>query len=162
VSDVPTDPTAMSGQQGGDEPTEEEVRAYISQLRGAPVDQVIAEVSSALINAAQVKLGRKDGRLLLDVVGAVTEQLRGQVDDELPRQLDDVLAKLRMAQVEAEKEVAQQGEAEPNDLGSTPTAPGDAPAGQAPPAQAPGQAPGTPSADPSGGGAASRLWTPGS
>jgi hypothetical protein len=153
VSDVPNDPTAMSGQQGADEPTEEEVRAYISQLRGAPVDQVIAEVSSALINAAQVKLGRKDGRLLLDVVGAVTEQLRGQVDDELPRQLDDVLAKLRMAQVEAEKEVAQQGAPEPNDLGSTPTPPGEAP---------PAQASDTPSADTAGGGAASRLWTPGS
>ncbi|TVR36363.1 MAG: hypothetical protein EA388_03965 [Nitriliruptor sp.] len=154
MSDVPNDPTAMSGQQGGDEPTEEEVRAYISQLRGAPVDQVIAEVSSALINAAQVKLGRKDGRLLLDVVGAVTEQLRGQVDDELPRQLDDVLAKLRMAQVEAEKEVAQQVQDEPNDLGSTPTAPGEA---------SPAQAPGSPSAGASdGGSAASRLWTPGS
>ena len=154
MSDVPNDPTAMSGQQGGDEPTEEEVRAYISQLRGAPVDQVIAEVSSALINAAQVKLGRKDGRLLLDVVGAVTEQLRGKVDDELPRQLDDVLAKLRMAQVEAEKEVAQQAQEEPNDLGSTPTAPSETP---------PAQAPGTPAAGTSdGGGAASRLWTPGS
>lgn len=154
MSDVPNDPTAMSGQQGGEEPSEEEVRAYISQLRGAPVDQVIAEVSSALINAAQVKLGRKDGRLLLDVVGAVTEQLRGQVDDELPRQLDDVLAKLRMAQVEAEKEVAQQGQDEPNDLGSTPTAPGEAPPAQAPGAPSPGA--------PDGGNAASRLWTPGS
>lgn len=153
MSDVPNDPTAMSGQQGADEPTEEEVRAYISQLRGAPVDQVIAEVSSALINAAQVKLGRKDGRLLLDVVGAMTEQLRGQVDDELPRQLDDVLAKLRMAQVEAEKEVGQQGQDEPNDLGSTPSAPGQTP---------PAPSPGTPAADDAGGGAASRLWTPGS
>lgn len=153
MSDVPNDPTAMSGQPGADEPTEEEVRAYISQLRGAPVDQVIAEVSSALINAAQVKLGRKDGRLLLDVVGAMTEQLRGQVDDELPRQLDDVLAKLRMAQVEAEKEVAQQGQDEPNDLGSIPTAPGQTPAAPAPE---------SPSSGDAGGGAASRLWTPGS
>ncbi len=152
MSDVPNDPTAASGQQAGGEPTEEEVREYISQLRGAPVDQVIAEVSSALINAAQVKLGRKDGRLLLDVVGAVTEQLRGQVDDELPRQLDDVLAKLRMAQVEAEKEAGQQGQAEQNDLGSTPTPP-DATPSQEPPAGG-GQQP--------GGDAASRLWTPGS
>ena len=150
VSDVPNDPIAQAAAGGGaEEPSEEEIRAYLSQLRSAPVDQVLAEVSSALVNAAQVKLGRQDARLLLDVVAAVSETVRGQVDDELPNQLDDVLAKLRMAQVEGEREVSaatEQGHQESGDLGSE----GDETAGEASP---------PPSSGPSD--PAKRLWTPG-
>lgn len=155
MSDVPSDPTAQAAAGGGgQEPSEEEIREYLGQLRSAPVDQVLAEVSSALVNAAQVKLGRQDARLLLDVVAAVSETVRGRVGDELPGQLDDVLAKLRMAQVEGEREVAQatsQGHQEAADLA------GDEPsdAGATPPPSAP------PTSPPSGGDAASRLWTPG-
>ncbi len=155
MSDVPTDPTQAAG---GQEPSEEEIRAYLSQLRSTPVDQVLAEVASALVNAAQVKLGRQDARLLLDVVAVVSQTVRGEVSDELPDQLDDVLAKLRMAQVEGEKEVAtaaEQGHAEPSDLGSE--------AGEAstPPPAAPQQP--TPGGAPADGSssAGSRLWTPG-
>jgi hypothetical protein len=165
VSAGPTDPT----QPGQDrEPTEEEVRAYLGQLRAAPVDQVVAEVASALLNAAQVKLGRRDGRLLLDLVGDLAERTRPHLPDELTGQVDEALTQLRMAQVEAEKEVAaaaQQGHVEPDDLGSgrpageaagtTPAAGAAAGAGRAPsqPAQQPPEEP--------GGSAASRLWVPG-
>src|SRR5690625_4348679 len=103
MSDVPTNPTQGPGSE---QPSEEEIRQYLNQLRTTPADQVLAEVSSALVNAAQVKLGRQDARLLLDVVAAITQAVRGRVSDELLSQLDDVLSKLRLAQVEAEKEVA--------------------------------------------------------
>lgn len=150
MSDVPNDPIAQAAAGGGgEEPSEEEIRAYLSQLRSAPVDQVLAEVSSALVNAAQVKLGRQDARLLLDVVAAVSETVRGQVDDELPNQLDDVLAKLRMAQVEGEREVSsasEQGHQESGDLGSQ----------QDPGAEEASPPPSRGPSDP-----ASRLWTPG-
>jgi hypothetical protein len=162
----PSQPGVPPGAEG--EPTEEEVRAYLGQLRAAPVDQVVAEVASALLNAAQVKLGRRDGRLLLDLAADLAERTRGVLPDELTGQVDQALTQLRLAQVEAEKEVAaaaQQGHVEPDDLGggpgaaAAPTPPADAgtgdqsgsPATPPPPRQDP----------PSGGGAGSRLWVPG-
>jgi hypothetical protein len=155
VSDVPGP---------GQEPSEEEVRAYLSQLRGAPVEQVVAEVTSALLNAAQVKLGRRDGRLLLDLVAALVDGARGHLPADLTGQVDDVLAQLRVAQVDAEREVAaatQQGHQEPNDLGAPgpEAASGDtgrAGAGSDTPPAPPTQEP--PAQQPS---AASRLWVPG-
>jgi hypothetical protein len=159
VSAGPTDPM-QPGQQG--EPSEEEVRAYLGQLRAAPVDQVVAEVASALLNAAQVKLGRRDGRLLLDLTADLADRARGQLPAELTEQVDQALTQLRLAQVEAEKEVAaaaEQGHVEPDDLGhagaTSPRGPGTA--AEAPPAATPPQ---QPPPEP-GGGAASRLWVPG-
>jgi hypothetical protein len=159
VSAGPTDPTQQPGQG---EPSEEEVRAYLGQLRAAPVDQVVAEVASALLNAAQVKLGRRDGRLLLDLVGDLADRSRPHLPEELIGQVDDALAQLRMAQVEAEREVAAaaaQGHHEPDDLGGAPSASSQEGAAAAEPAASP------PPADPprrdTGGGAASRLWVPG-
>jgi hypothetical protein len=99
-----------------DGPSEEEVRQYLAQMRGAPVDQVLVEVVQGLLNAAQVKLGRNDARLLIDACAAINDTVRGQVTDELTSQVDQALSQLRLAQVEAEKEVA--GQPEPNDLGS--------------------------------------------
>jgi hypothetical protein len=168
VSAGPTDPS-QPGQQR--EPTEEEVRAYLGQLRAAPVDQVVAEVASALLNAAQVKLGRKDGRLLLDLVADVADRTRPHLPDELTSQVDEALTQLRLAQVEAEREVAaaaQQGHVEPDDLGAAAAGAGDASTADeatAPDAAASeeGQPPPTRQQPPPqpGGGAASRLWVPG-
>jgi hypothetical protein len=145
-------PGAQPGTEGP-EPTEEEVRAYLAQLRAAPVDQVVAEVASALLNAAQVKLGRRDGRLLIDLAAGLAAQTRGRLPEELTGQLEQVVAQLQLHQVEAEREVVaarEQGHEEPGDLPA-----GAAPRGGAePPAAPPPPAEGPPSA-------ASRLWVPG-
>jgi hypothetical protein len=157
VSAGPTDPTAAEAGGAGREPTEEEVRAYLGELRAAPVDQVVAEVASALLNAAQVKLGRRDGRLLIDLAGDLAERVRGVLPAELTGQVDQALTQLRMAQVEAEKELASaasQGHEEPSDL---PASAGDDRAAGEPPAGTPSTPPSTPPT----GGAASRLWVPG-
>lgn len=145
-------PTGTPGEPG--QPSEEEVRAYLEQLRGAPVEQVVAEVLSALLNAAQVKLGRRDGRLLLDLVATTVDRARAHLPDELTGQVDQALTQLRLAQVEAEAEVARaasQGHAEPGDLAGEPGAP--AGSGDAPAASTPGRE------DPPSAG--SRLWVPG-
>ena len=148
------------GGAGGQQPSEEEIREYLGQLRQAPAEQVIAEVLSGLLNAAQVKVGRKDGRLLIDLSTSVVEGAREHLGEELTKQVDEVLGQLRMAQVEGEREVESaraQGHEEPNDLGTEPAEPGtDAPAAgseqpSSPPSQSQDQ-----------GSAASRLWTPGS
>jgi hypothetical protein len=170
VSAGPTDPS-QHGQQR--EPTEEEVRAYLGQLRAAPVDQVVAEVASALLNAAQVKLGRKDGRLLLDLVADVADRTRPHLPEELTSQVDEALTQLRLAQVEAEREVAtaaQQGHVEPDDLGGPGAGGGDEPtadtAGGTDAATGAGEGRPTPPPTPQqpsqpGGAAGSRLWVPG-
>lgn len=163
-NEPPVDPSAGQG-GAGEQPSPEEVRAYLEQVRGAPVDQVLAEVASALLNAAQVKLGRRDARLLLDIVGDLTERVRGVLPDELSGQLTDVLAQLRLSQVEAEREVASaaaQGHGEPNDLGagSDGGGPASAEGGRSEEA-ADGSGEASPPSSPSSSSAASRLWVPG-
>lgn len=145
----------QSGQPGDDGPSEEEVRQYLAQMRSAPADQVLAEVVQGLLNAAQVKLGRNDARLLLDACAGLVESVRDRAGEELVGQVDQALSQLRLGQVEAEKEVAQGGQDEPNDVGDERAGGQDAAA--TPPQQPPG-----PSQQPPGQGAASKLWTPGS
>lgn len=147
-----SDPFAQAPGAGqADQPSEEEVRAYLSQLRETPVEQVVAEVLSALLNAAQVKLGRTDGRLLLDLAAALIEQGGEALPEELTGQVDDVLAQLRVAQVDAEQQLAGAGGGD-----ASGGQPGDD-AGEGPPAGGPSDPP--PSAGPSD--PSSRLWVPG-
>lgn len=154
MSDVPPPamPGGAPGDLPGDGPSEEEVRAYLGQMRQAPVEQVVAEVLQGLLNAAQIKLGRRDARLLLDTAASIADQTRPHLGDALSGQIDDALNQLRMAQVEAEKQVAQSGQPEEHDI--DPAASGSA--GQQ---EASGQAP--PSTGQPGSGAASKLWVPG-
>ena len=101
----------------------EEAREYVRRMRSLPVDEVIREVLFGLLNAAQVKLGRRDARLLIDVSTVAHEQARSYLPEELSRQLDQVLGQLRMAQVTAEGHASRQGAPEENDLGRRPAPP---------------------------------------
>lgn len=119
----------------------------MARLRTAPAEQVVAELLSGLLNAAQVKLGRRDARLLIDLSAVMIDHMRRYVPAELAKQVDDVLGQLRLAQVRAEG--ATEGKPEPNDLAEAPAPPADTgtqPA-QPPPPQPPP--------------ATSRLWVPG-
>lgn len=107
----------------------DDAQEYVRQLRSLPVDQVIGEVLFSLLNAAQVKLGRRDARLLIDVSTVAHEQARPYLPGELSRQIDQVLAQLRLGQVSAEGHAGEQGEPEENDLDRLPAPP---PAGAAP------------------------------
>lgn len=124
-------------------PSAEEVREYVQQLRSLPVDQVIGDVMFSLLNAAQVKLGRRDARLLIDVSTAVLEHARPYLPGELTTQIDQVLGQLRLGQVSAEGHVSQAGKPEDHDLDRVPAPP---PSGAVPPPAGP---------EPS------RLWVPG-
>lgn len=101
-----------------DKQSAEDARDYARRLRSLPVDQVVGEFLFSLLNAAQVKLGRRDARLLIDVTAAAHDQARPQLPTELTKQIDQVLGQLRMAQVSAENHATQPEE---NDLGQ-PTA----------------------------------------
>jgi hypothetical protein len=117
--------TAEPGDGTGQERAEsaEDAREYVRRLRSLPVDQVIGEVMFSLLNAAQVKLGRRDARLLIDVSSVAHEHARPYLPGELSRQIDQVLGQLRMGQVSAEGHVSQQGDPEQNDLDRLPSPP---------------------------------------
>ena len=151
---APDEYAAAAAAGGGPEPPaaeQEQMRQYLAQLRGAPVTAVVAQALQLLLDAAQVKLGRRDARLVLDLVSLLKDQARTYLDPQLVEQLDQAVPQLQMGQVEAEGQIAQaraQGtygdEQDPNDL---PAYDGlsDAPPPAAPSEPRP----------------ASRLWTPG-
>ena len=132
------------GGAGQEQPrSAEDVREYVQRLRSLPVEQVISDVLFSLLNAAQVKLGRRDARLLIDVTAVAAEHARPYLPGELTQQIDQVLGQLRLGQVSAEGHASPAGKPEQNDLDRAPAPP---PSG---------------AAQPSAGQAASRLWVPG-
>lgn len=136
---------------------EDEVREYVEQLRSTPAQQLVVEMLFNAVNAAQVKLGRKDARLFIDLSALLVDRLSDYLPDEAATQVDQALHQLRLAQVQAEGQLAAAGESEPNDLDQAPS--GIAPAGDSggidPSASAP------PGSSSSAASAGSKLWTPG-
>jgi len=92
-------------------------------LRSLPVDQVLGDLLFSLLHAAQVKLGRRDARLLIDVTALAHEHARPYLPGELTRQIDQLLGQLRLGQVSAESHASQQGQPEENDLDRAPVLP---------------------------------------
>jgi hypothetical protein len=131
-----------AGPGSGDEhdrtPSAEDADEYAQRMRSLPVEQVIADVVFTLLNAAQVKLGRRDARLLIDVSAVALEHARAYLPDDLTKQIDQVLGQLRLGQVSAEGHASRPGEPEDNDLDRVP-APPAAGAAQAPPGRASGK-----------------------
>ena len=80
----------------------EDAAEYVQRLRSLPVEQVIGEVVFGLLNAAQVKLGRRDARLLIDLATVAHEHARPYLPGELTQRIDQVLGQLRLGQVSAE------------------------------------------------------------
>jgi hypothetical protein len=116
--------TAEPGAAGqGDEQPAEDTGDYARRLRSLPVDQVVGDCLFTLLTAAQVKLGRRDARLLIDVAAVAHEHARPYLPGELTSQLDQVLGQLRMGQVNEENHARQQGKPEENDLDRPPAPP---------------------------------------
>jgi len=119
---------ASGSGQGGERPAED-AREHARRLRALPVDQVLGDFLFNVLSVAQVKLGRRDARLLIDVAAVAHEHARPHLSGELTRQVDQALGQLRMGQVSAEGGASQPGQPEENDLDRWP-APPSAGAGQ--------------------------------
>jgi hypothetical protein len=117
--------TGERGSSAGDERTDrlQDARERAQQVRSFPVEQLVADVVLSLLNAAQVKLGRRDARLLIDLGTVVHEHARPYLSAELTRQIDQLLGQLRMGQVSAEGHAGQPAEPEKNDLDRVPAPP---------------------------------------
>jgi hypothetical protein len=101
----------------------EHARELVEKLRSAPAEQIVAEAFFMLLNGAQVKLGRRDARLLIDLNTVMLDYARQYLPDRLVKQVEQSLDQLRLGQVSAEKAVATKTEPEPNDLAQAPTPP---------------------------------------
>jgi hypothetical protein len=119
-----------AGQGGGAEherePSAEDIREYVRRTRSLPVDQVIGDVMMSLLNAAQIKLGRRDARLLIDLTTVAHEHARPYLPAELTARIDLVLGQLRLGQVSAEGHASQQAKPEENDMDRAPAPPSPA------------------------------------
>ena len=118
--------TAGPGSSAEDERTRsaEDFREQMQRMRSLPVEQIVADVLFSLLNAAQVKLGRRDARLLIDLSTVAHEHARPYLSEELTKQIDQVLGQLRLGQVSAEGDAtSRRGEPEDNDLDRVPTPP---------------------------------------
>jgi hypothetical protein len=100
-----------------------DARDVVEQLRSARAEEVIAEAFLVLLNAAQIKLGRRDARLLIDLGTVMLEHAGTYLPDGFVQQVEQSLGQLRLAQVSAENDVAKRGRPEPNDLSRSPTPP---------------------------------------
>jgi hypothetical protein len=117
--------TAGAGSGAGHEQARPagDAREYVQRMRSLPVEQVIGDVLFTLLNAAQIKLGRRDARLLIDLATVAHEHARPYLPEELTRQIDQMLGQLRLGQVSAEGHASRQGEREENDLERVPAPP---------------------------------------
>lgn len=84
------------------EPTQEELRAYMEQLRSAPVEEVVAQAFSMLAAAAEAKLGETDARVLIDGIAGLTQGVGSRLG-QLGAQMSQGVSQLQMAQVQLEK-----------------------------------------------------------
>ncbi len=141
---------------GAAQPSEEELRAYLQQLRDADPGEVIAQAYTMLGTGAEVKLGRPDARTLIDAMSALTQATQGRVPAELSRQMQDGVARLQVAQVQLERQ-------QPDEAGTTGPAGAKPPAGAPPPGAAPGRErePAQPAAEQPAERLTDRLWIPG-
>ena len=120
-----------AGPGGGDQAdtrAEQDAREYVRQLRSLPVGQVVGDALFSLLHTAQVKLGRRDARLLIDVTAVAHEHARPYLPGELTTQIDQMLGQLRLGQVSAESHASQEGQPEQNDLDRAPAPPPAGPA----------------------------------
>lgn len=148
-----SDPRQTAGQ-----PSEEEMRAYLEQLREADAAGLVAEAFNLLATGAQVKLGRPDARALIDSLAAMVQAAGSALPPQLVEQMNSGIGQLQMAQVQAERDAAAaQPPAEGDDAATPEGGAGSTPGGSAaapPTTSSPGQA-----------GAnqrmTDRLWVPG-
>lgn len=111
-----------SQQPGRADPSEHDAREPVERLRSAPAEEIITNLFSTMLSTAQVKLGRRDARVFIDLCAQGLEYAGRYLPEELGKQVETALGQLRLAQVSAENEVAK-GEPEPNDLSQIPKPP---------------------------------------
>jgi hypothetical protein len=120
------------------EMTEEEIRAYLEQVREADPAVMVVQAYRMLGEGAELKLGRSDARVLIDAMAAVIEAVADRLAGDIVAQMREGVRQLQATQVEAEQQAGEQGEGAA-DAGQPGSRPPSGPAPGAPPQGAPQQ-----------------------
>ena len=96
-------------QQDKTDRSEEDARQLVERLRSAPAEEIVTDLFSTLLSTAQVKLGRRDARLFIDLCALMSEYAGRYVSADLTKQVQTALGQLRLNQVSAEHDVAEKG-----------------------------------------------------
>lgn len=140
----------------GEQPSDEDVQAYVEQLRGAEPQDIIAQAYTMLGTGAEVKLGRQDARVLIDAMEALTSAAEQRLSGDLPERMRNGVVQLQTAQVQAERQAGQEeGAGEGGDQAGRPPQDQEGQQAAAQGQQGQGQQ------GQQGKSAAERLWIPG-
>ena len=90
-----------------DQPSPEELQAYVEQLRATDPRDIVAQAFSMLGTSAEVKLGQRDARVLIDAMAGLLAGAGPHVPQLAP-QMEQYVGQLKMAQVQMEAEQGQQ------------------------------------------------------
>jgi hypothetical protein len=124
------------------QPSPEELQAYLEQMRDAEPAEIVAQAFQILAMGAEVKLGRPDARLLIDMLSAMTDGGGARLPANLADGMRTAVRQLQMAQVDAERQAPSSDEADAAGAPAASGAPDEAAGGQAGQAQAPPPGPG--------------------
>ncbi|MGH8900269.1 MAG: hypothetical protein ACRDYA_00945 [Egibacteraceae bacterium] len=141
--------SSTAGNRSGQQLSEEEFRAYLAQLREAPVADMLGQAYTMLGSWAEAKLGRRDARPLIDAMNGLVQGGGAGLPEDLARRMRDGIAQLQMAQVQAEQQLAGEQQAAADQQAAKP--PGDLPKTEQP----------SGSGDQSAQRLTDRLWIPG-
>lgn len=97
-------------EQANRQPTEEELREYLVQLRAADPAEFLAQAFNILATGAQAKLGLTDGRLLIDAMGGLVDAVADRLPNEIAEPMRNGVVQLKTAHVQAERELAERPE----------------------------------------------------
>ena len=107
-------------------PSEDELRAYLEQLRAAQPVEVVVQSFGILATAAEVNIGRSDARVLIDGMSALLDATAQRMPSEIVTRMRQTISQLQMAQVQAEREAttasSAEGQAEPSAQQAEPAA----------------------------------------
>ena len=137
-------------------PSQEELRAYVEQLRRAEPSEIVLQAYTMLGTGAEAKIGRPDARVLIDALTGMVQAVGDRLGPQMTAGMRNGLNQLHLMQVEAEREAA------------APPPPADQPGAQTQSqAQPPPEQPSQPRQRPQQGGSGpdqrmtDRLWIPG-
>lgn len=142
----------MTSTEQPGELSQEELQAYLEQLRDADAAEIIVQAYTMLGTGAEVKLGRPDARVLIDAMAGIVAAVGPRLA-ELGARMQGGVAQLQMAQVEAEREAAADRPGQPQPDAAQPARPPQPQPQPDRPANPPG-----PAGDQS---MTDRLWIPG-
>jgi len=138
-------------------PSEDELRAYVDQLRRAEPAEIVLQAFTMIGTGAEAKLGRPDARVLIDALAGMVAGVGDHLGSQLTAGMRSGVQQLQMLQVEAERQAPQpSSEAGQHQPVAEPPAPAPPPR-PAPAAASGGRASGGQQGEPM----TDRLWIPG-